>query len=662
MGGRRSGMPVILLALVAVGALAVAACTREVEVEKVVQQTVVVERQVAQTVVVVHTATAVPATATPLPKPKAPVNFVVGMPSDITSTNIWNIYGPASTTWNVKVFSHNYGSLYRESDQRFDLVPLIAAGGFPELKQEGDKWTATVPIQKGIKWSDGTELTAADVAFTGTTALELKLPGNWASQYPAAVLDKVEAVDASTVKFTFSKKPGLAQWQYGAAGAAIVQKKFWEPVVANAKKEADLEKQRAALFTAKNDGEPVLGPLIFKKWEKGAFVETTKNPGYAWAGSTSKNYSGGGVEETTSRGTIKTGATTGDVTLNVKRGPNAESVTFNIYGTQDAAVLALRGGNIDYYLSPLGLSAGLRAQLAGKPGIGSFQNASNGFRYISFNMRRAPLDDVAFRQAVALLIDKNFITQDILQRTAESVETIVPVGNEFWHNAKVKTWGVGLTREQRIKEVVTLLKANGYTWDKEPAWNKDDRKVDVGSGLKKNGVAVRNLELLAPSAGYDPLRATAALFIEQWLKEVGIPITANLTGFNVIVDRVFTNQDFDIQMLGWGLGNYPEYLNSFFAADRMGKGDNNAGGYNNPAYQKLLQEFMAETDLAKAQVQAHKLQDMLAEDLPYITLFSVPIIEFYRPDKVKFPYTNVLDGVQSKTHSITGIFATAEFN
>ena len=686
----RTSVRVILMVTTIAAAVAAAACTREVEVpatvvvertvvvEKPVQVTKVVEKPVEvtkvvekpvevtkvvqQTVVVVQTATPVPATATPTPKPKAAVNFVIGMPSDITSTNIWNIQGPAATTWNIKVFGHNYAAPYGLSDQRFDIVPQAAASPLPELKQEGAKWTISIPLQKGIKWSDGTELAAADVAFTAMTALELKLPGNWSTSFPSAVLEKVEATDASTVKYTFSSKPGLAQWQYGAAQAPIVQKKFWEPVVVEAKKNTDLAKAREVLFTAKSDNEPVLGPVIFKKWEKGAFVETTKNPSYAWAGSTLKNYSGGGVEETTSRGTIKTGQTTGDVTLEVKRGPNQDSITFNIYGTQDAAVLALRGGNIDYFLSPLGLTAGLRAQLTGRPGIGNFQNPSNGFRYISFNTRRAPLDDVAFRQAVAILIDKNFITQDILQRTAEPVETIVPSGNGYWHNPKVKTWGVGLSREARIKEVVTLLKANGYTWDKEPTWNADDRRVVPGSGLKKGGVAVRNMELLAPSAGYDPLRATAAIWIEQWLRDAGIPITANLTGFNVIVDKVFTNQDFDIQMLGWGLSIYPSYLDSFFSGERTNKGDNNAGGWVHPEFEKLRKEFLAETDLTKARDQAFKMQEFLANDLPYVTLFTVPVIEFYRPDKVKFPYTDRLDGVQSATHDINGMFSSTNFN
>ncbi len=40
------------------------------------------------------------------------------------------------------------------------------------------------------------------------------------------------------------------------------------------------------------------------------------------------------------------------------------------------------------------------------------------------------------------------------------------------------------------------------------------------------------------------------------------------------------------------------------------------------------------------------MQEMLAEDLPYIVLFDTPLIEAYRSDRLEFPYTKVLSGIQ----------------
>ena len=39
------------------------------------------------------------------------------------------------------------------------------------------------------------------------------------------------------------------------------------------------------------------------------------------------------------------------------------------------------------------------------------------------------------------------------------------------------------------------------------------------------------------------------------------------------------------------------------------------------------------------------MQDILANDLPYIYLFTTPIVDAYRNDTVQYPYTDVLDGI-----------------
>ena len=97
-----------------------------------------------------------------------------------------------------------------------------------------------------------------------------------------------------------------------------------------------------------------------------------------------------------------------------------------------------------------------------------------------------------------------------------------------------------------------------------------------------NGEPVPEMNVLAPSAGYDPLRSTFAIWIERWMDEMGIPLRANLTGFNLIVEKVFDQQDFDMWILGWSLSLYPDYLEAFFHSRHSDLEEHNAGGYNNP--------------------------------------------------------------------------------
>src|SRR5690606_14438154 len=99
----------------------------------------------------------------------------------------------------------------------------------------------------------------------------------------------------------------------------------------------------------------------------------------------------------------------------------------------------------------------------------------------------------------------------------------------------------------RVAEAVRLLKSAGFSWQTEPQVNLEAGTYTAGSGLiLPSGEPVRPFEMMAPAAAYDPLRATFALWIERWMRDLGIPVTARLTDFNVISTSVFDNQDFDM--------------------------------------------------------------------------------------------------------------------
>ncbi len=344
----------------------------------------------------------------------------------------------------------------------------------------------------------------------------------------------------------------------------------------------------------------------------------------------------------------------GEPSLTVKRGPNADSIIFSVYEDQNAAVIALRSDQIDYILGPQGIAPALRKHLQGR-NIATFENPQNGFNFLGFNLRRPPMDSRVFRHAVAILIDKEFITNVVLQGNALPLYTLVPEGNKFWSNPNVSQLGRDLTREQRINQAVALLKGAGYTWEVEPKWDEEKRAVKPGKGLKMpDGPPVPQMELLSLSAGYDPMRATAAIWIEAWLNEAGIPVKANFTGFNEIIPRVLLEQDFDMWILGRGLAPLPSHLVDLFHSDQAAPGGLNPGGYQNPDFDKIASEFLAETDLARARQKAFQLQEFLADELPMVTLFNIPIIETYRGDLLKWAFTEVLDGVQAYFPSING--------
>lgn len=587
--------------------------------------------------------------------------YRVGVFEDATSVNFFAANGPDNTVWNSYMLPPRL-TLYGLSEKYFTFVPGLAADPVPAaLAQEGDFWVTQIALRQDVTWSDGEAFTAADVAFTANAVLDMGLiSGNWASWYDGNFLDHVEAVGDYTVKYYFHTKPGLARFEYGVLQSPVVAEHYWAPVfeqamapvlalAANASDEDKAAAQAEAadlLFAHVPDGEPLAGTFLFGKWEKGAFLENSANADFYQSGLVVEQWANAAYSD--SEG-VTVGTPEGDVETTITVGPNVESVVYTIYGAQDAAILALQNGEVDFVINPLGLQRGLTDRVKTDPNLKVIENSVNGFRYLSFNNRRRPMNDCAFRQAVAVLIDKEFVTKTILQGVAFPNYTFVPPGNAFWYNPDIPLLGQGLTREQRTNLAVAILEQAGFTWegDVKPTWDADNRQVtQAGRLIMPDGTAVPPLVMPAPSPGYDPLRSTFAIWIETWLNEFGIPLEAKLAGFNVIVPIIFTEQNFDMYILGWSLGIFPDYLRDFFAEEQAAQDGNNAGGYVNPEVEARLNEILTCETFDTCKAIANELQVILATELPYVLLFDTGIIEAYRSASVEYPFTKALSGLQ----------------
>lgn len=587
--------------------------------------------------------------------------YRLSMFEDPTTQNPYAGLGPQATVWNSFVtYDVYYSGLYGYAPPTLAVVPALAAGDPPEPVEEtidGEtRYTAVIPLRTDQTWSDGTPFTADDVAFSYETIITfgaVQLGGNWASYNPINpgtedqyLIEKVEALDQSTVKFYLTYNPGLAEWNFGALMMPIFQKAHWEPVVARAL-ESDNPLEELRRF--ENSNPVSIGGFMFSQWERGAFYENVRNPHFK--GDIIKHYANGGVtiENPESGFSYATSAPApeGEPVVVVEEGPFVDAANYRLFLNQNAGALALISGEVDFFLNSLGLSKGLQEQLAGRTGVTMLENSTNGFRFLSFNMRKEPFSYPEFRRAVAALVDRELITQNILQGVAFPLATVVPPGNAAWHNPDVTIWGAGMSQAQRVAEAVRLLKSAGFSWQTEPQVDLENDTYTPGSGLRlPSGEPVQPFEMLAPTAAYDPLRATFAVWIERWMREVGIPVTARLTDFNTISTTVFDTQQFDMFMLGWSLGIYPDHLYYFFHSSQAGLGGFNAGGYSDPEFDRLAEAFMAATDLETARELHFQLQEKLAQDVPYVVLFDTPIVEGYRGDRLQFPYTQVLGGLQ----------------
>jgi len=581
-------------------------------------------------------------TSTAAPAP-AGFDYKIGMTSDIRAKNFWE-YISNGTVYDAYVMGVTKPSLFGVQYPDITLVPSIAEGDPAEPVQEGDVWTVTQKLRSDATWSDGSPITAKDVAFTFEAVSKAGVGGGWLQGYPyteesSPRLLNVEAVDDTTVKLTFDAEPGLAVWPHNVGTGAIMPESVWRPVLEKALQSDDPSGALQGADPAEV-GDLSAGAVMFKSREEGAFIQNVANDNY---------FDKGRVHDITVDGQPS----------QYTEGPYLATESFSIYGDQSAAMLAMVNGDVDIWMNPLGVSPGLRQQGLDAPNLDVAVNQTNGFRYLGFNLRKAPMNDLAFRQALAFMLDKEFLTKNVLQGVAFPLYVLVPEGNTAWYNKdeaeKIASQYKGLDTQTRLNKAYQTLEDAGYKWKTPPEKDGDGNVTTLGQGLiMPNGKTVPPLSVLAPPASYDPLRATASLWIEKWLRDLGVNATAQPTDFNTIVDKVWpgvgNTPTFDMYILGWSLGNpaFPTFHESFFHSREFAEKNDGANsvGYSDPEFDQMADAMFSTRDQQEAYDFIWKMEDKIAQDLPYIVLFDTPITEFYS-NELMFPFTKTLSGIQA---------------
>ena len=227
-------------------------------------------------------------------------------------------------------------------DGNLDLHPDIA-----ERWTEGPGNTYTFNLRRGVKFHNGRELKAADVVYSYQRMKDPNI-GSVARSYFAKV-DKVEAVDDYTVRFTLSGPDATFLNYTSSVYAAIVPREVVEQY-------GDL-----------NNNPIGTGPFKFKERIPGNRVVLEKNPDYFIPGE-----------------------------------PKLDTLTFVIMTDESARLNALRTGAVHLAFLPasnLPLVRGNRDIV-----VKDFLTAD--YDYLGFNLTEAPFNDVRVRQAISLLIDR----------------------------------------------------------------------------------------------------------------------------------------------------------------------------------------------------------------------------------------------------------------
>jgi len=558
------------------------------------------------------------ATPTPTGRPRAdarppvsapePFVYRIGVLSGISTDNFWAFYGEQPSVWNSYILGPTKPALFTVDSSNGVLRPELSQSDVsPTWDATG--WRVRVDLADDFRWSDGTPITAHDLVFTFNTVRALGLGGSWAESFPAAV-ESIHADSDHQVRIEFTERPNLAVWPHGVGLAPILAKHVWESHTDGATAES--------LYALSGSIDVGGGPLSLTLAQEDVLVSAA-NPGYP-------------------------GSSTPD------------AVEYHVYATEDDVVAAIASGEIDSVLTPKGLAPEHLTRLEAVPTVEVLDSPANGVRYLGFNLEREPMSDHAFRTALALLLDREKLSETIAQ-TGDATSSIVPEANIQWFDsdaaAEIGTrYGGDLT--SRLATALEGLRKVGYTWTKEPTIGESGSVV-VGEGLKINGQSPQPLTILTAGDEYDPARPRYVQEIAGTLALLGFDARPVETDFDTVVDLAFTPGDdgllhYDMYMLGWTLGSpaLPGYYRPLFATD----GVMNNTGYSSEAFTKALDAYENAFSAEAARDALWVMEETLSIDLPYLPLYTPQITEIYRSDRVRFDIDARFGGLQARLGGI----------
>lgn len=566
--------------------------TQVVEVEKKVVETKVVEKVVEKAVVV---------TATPVPT-KAPE--AAALPRNETlyfngfqwgPVVCWNPYSPncnnamaiaGGDNARVPMFETPY--LYNMLDGK--VYPLLADGDY---KWNDARTELTFKLKKAAKWSDGTPLTAEDVAYTWATHIKYNTPTGTANK---EYIETIEAVDPQTVvikaKLDANGKAvnPLVVAAY-VSGSYVIQKAWTQ------KLEARTGGDPAKLMADTAEDVVYSGPY-HKFYTDDTKVILVRNDEYwgkdpsMWGKLPAPKYLAHMIFKDNAAGSAALAK--GEVDVSQQFNSNVHLLWLN-YGLP-----------ISTYLpeAPYHIGASLPTAF--------------------YNLKAHGLDQVAVRKAIAIAVDYPTIIANAMTNQSATFEQVprslmnpTPGEQAMYDREAVKDlqWtGNDIEGAKKLLDEAGIVDTDGDGW-REYQGKKLSYVATCPNGWSDWQAAI---EVVA-AAG----------------KKIGIDITTNFPEWSVY-QTVVTKSDtplppgYEIFMM-WSAGTGPTQpwgrIRNLLSSEWVGMSSNwvgNWGGYVNPRVDELIRTIPNETDPAKLKAIYTELVKIYLTDVPSFTLMYRP--------------------------------------
>jgi peptide/nickel transport system substrate-binding protein len=436
-------------------------------------------------------------------------------------------------------------------DEKFQPRPYLATKW--DISPDGR--TYTFHLQKGATFHDGKPITSADVAFS----LEIVSKNHPFGVAMFRAVDKVDTSDPHVAVFKL-KHP------YPAFLAAMHP--LLLPIIPkHVYGQGEIRQNPANI-------KPIgSGPFKFVEWKKGQHIILERNPDFFRKGQ-----------------------------------PYLDRIIIEFINDPAARTVALETGATDFVpYSYIGSPEDIR-RLEKVPHLATTTKgyeAIGARAWFAINVRKPPLNNPKVRKAIAHLMDKDFIVNDILMGIGKAATGPFRYTNPFY-NPNVQKYEYNL--------------------------NKANQLLDE-AGFKKGADGTRfalNLDWIPGAA----TNQSTCEYLKEQLKKVGINATLRPVPDFPSWAAKTSKWDFDLNMDV--VFDYPDPV---IGIERMYISQNiknliwtNTMGYNNPEVDRLFAEAQVEQNLEKRKKMYNRVQEILVDELPILWFLELEYYSFYHKD------------------------------
>ncbi|WP_326606057.1 ABC transporter substrate-binding protein [Streptomyces sp. NBC_01799] len=451
-------------------------------------------------------------------------------------------------------------------------VPGLATKWEPSA----DKLTWTYTIRSNSKWSDGQQATAEDAAWTFN---KMMTDEGAATANGSFVANFKKVTAPSPEKLVIELKQPQATM--AALDVPIVPKHVWEKV-------GDFSKFN-------NDTKfPIVGngPYILTDYKVDQYVKLKANKSF-WRGA-----------------------------------PKFDELVFKTYKDQDAAVAALRKGEVSFVAGAPALTPAQAASLKGDKNIKVNEGPGRRFFALATNPGAQTKDGKKFgdgnkalldqkvRQALFLSIDRKTIIDKVFQGHAVEGQGYIPprFSDYFWQPSESQKLSYDPDRAGK------LLDQAGYKLKGDQRVGKDGKPLD--------------LRILCHAT--DPNDKAIGKYLKEWWGKLGIGLKVDCRDD---VSVPWYAGEYDLAFDGWSVNPDPDFVLGIHTCSALpAKAKESAATDNficDKTYDELYKKQLAEYDPAK-RADIVKQMESWMYDSGYMNIIAYPnAVEAYRTDQIK---------------------------